>query len=38
VELVTRATATSVDVKLNEAVALVKERVQEDALLTAVGE
>ena len=38
VELVTRATATSVDVALNEAVALVKERVQEDALLTAVGE
>ena len=37
VELVTRATATSVDVGLNEAVALVKERVEEDALLTAVG-
>jgi prolyl-tRNA synthetase len=36
VELVTRATATSVDVALNDAVALVKERVQEDALLTAV--
>ena len=36
VELVTRATATSVDVALHEAVALVKERVQEDALLTAV--
>jgi prolyl-tRNA synthetase len=32
-ELFTRATATSVDVALNEAVALVKERVQEDALL-----
>ena len=38
VELVTRATATSVDVKLDEAVALVKERVQEDALLTGLGE
>jgi prolyl-tRNA synthetase len=37
VELVTRATASSVDVALNEVVALVKERVQEDALLTAVG-
>jgi prolyl-tRNA synthetase len=36
VELVTRSTATSVDVGLNEAVALVKERVAEDALLTAV--
>jgi prolyl-tRNA synthetase len=36
VELVTRATATSVDVALKDAVALVKERVQEDALLTAV--
>jgi prolyl-tRNA synthetase len=36
VELVTRATATSVDVALNDLVALVKERVQEDALLTAV--
>jgi prolyl-tRNA synthetase len=35
VELVTRSTATSVDVSLNEAVALVKERVQEDALLLA---
>jgi prolyl-tRNA synthetase len=34
VELVTRATATSVDVALNEALALVKERVQEDRLLT----
>ena len=33
VELVTRATATSVDVSLNEVAALVKERVQEDALL-----
>jgi prolyl-tRNA synthetase len=37
VELVTRATATSVDVALNDLVALVKERVQEDALLTEVG-
>ena len=36
VELVTRATATSVDVALNDLVALVKERVQEDALLTEV--
>ena len=33
VELVTRSTATSVDVSLNEVVVLVKERVQEDALL-----
>ena len=38
VELVTRATSTSVDVKLNEAVALVKERVEEDDLLTGLGE
>jgi prolyl-tRNA synthetase len=38
VELVTRATSTSVDVALNDAVALVKERVEEDSLLTAVGE
>jgi prolyl-tRNA synthetase len=42
VELVTRATATSVDVALNEVVAFVKERVEEDALvnsvpLTAIG-
>ena len=36
VELVTRSTSTSVDVALKDAVALVKERVQEDALLTAV--
>jgi prolyl-tRNA synthetase len=36
VELVTRATSTSVDVALPEVVALVKERVAEDALLTAV--
>jgi len=33
VELVSRAKASSVDVPLSEAVALVKERVQEDALL-----
>ena len=38
VELVTRSTASSVDVALNEAVALVKVRVQEDALLTAIEE
>ena len=37
VELVTRATATSVDVALSEVAALVKTRVEEDALLTAVG-
>ena len=38
VELVTRATSTSVDVALSEVVALVKERVAEDALLlTAEG-
>jgi prolyl-tRNA synthetase len=36
VELVTRATSTSVDVSLKDAVALVKERVAENALLTAV--
>jgi prolyl-tRNA synthetase len=37
-ELVTRATSTSVDVELHEVVALLKERVQEDALrLTAEG-
>jgi prolyl-tRNA synthetase len=36
VELVTRATASSVDVALGDVVALVKERVAEDALLTAV--
>jgi prolyl-tRNA synthetase len=36
VELVTRATTGSVDVALDEVVALVKERIQEDALLTAV--
>jgi prolyl-tRNA synthetase len=33
VELVTRATSTSVDVALTEVVALVKQRVEEDALL-----
>jgi prolyl-tRNA synthetase len=33
VELVTRASSTSVDVQLSEVVALVKKRVQEDALL-----
>jgi prolyl-tRNA synthetase len=32
VELVTRSTASSVDVALNEAVTLVKQRIQEDAL------
>jgi prolyl-tRNA synthetase len=37
VELVTRATSTSVDVALADVVALVKERVEEDALLEAVG-
>jgi prolyl-tRNA synthetase len=36
VELVTRATLTSVDVPLTGVVALVKERVQEEALLSAV--
>jgi prolyl-tRNA synthetase len=36
VELVTRATATSVDVALGDVVALVKARVEEDALLTSV--
>jgi len=33
VELVTRATSTSVDVALPDVVALVKERIEEDALL-----
>jgi prolyl-tRNA synthetase len=33
VELVTRATATSVDVAVGDVVAHLKERVQEDALL-----
>jgi prolyl-tRNA synthetase len=36
VELVTRATSTSVDVALPDVLALVKERVEEDALLTAI--
>jgi prolyl-tRNA synthetase len=36
VELVTRATATSVDVALSDVVALVKTRIEEDALLTAI--
>jgi prolyl-tRNA synthetase len=36
VELVTRATATSVDVALEEVVALVKTRTEEDKLLTAI--
>jgi prolyl-tRNA synthetase len=38
VELVTRSTATSVDVALLDAVQLVKKRVEEDALRSAVGE
>ena len=38
VELVTRATATSMDVALPNAVALVKKRVEEDDLRSAVGE
>ena len=37
VELVTRATATSVDVPLGEAVALLKKRIQEDSLLEETG-
>jgi len=32
VELVTRATSTSVDVPLEDAVALLKERVEQDTL------
>jgi prolyl-tRNA synthetase len=36
VELVTRATTSSVDVALADVVALVKERIEEDALLIAV--
>jgi prolyl-tRNA synthetase len=36
VELVTRATAASVDAALNGVVALVKERVEEDALVNSV--
>jgi prolyl-tRNA synthetase len=35
VELVTRATTTSVDVALQDAVARVKQRIEDDALLTA---
>jgi len=38
VELVTRSTATSLDVALPDAVALLKQRVEEDALRSAVGE
>jgi prolyl-tRNA synthetase len=38
VELVTRATSTSVDVALSDVVALVRKRVEEDALVMAVGE
>jgi prolyl-tRNA synthetase len=38
VELVTRATSTSVDVPIADALALVKERVQEDYLLTNIAE
>jgi prolyl-tRNA synthetase len=37
VEMQTRATSTSVDVALSEVVALVKQRVEEDALRSAVG-
>jgi prolyl-tRNA synthetase len=37
VELVTRATASSVDVALNDVVALVHERIDEDGLLLTVG-
>jgi hypothetical protein len=38
VELVTRATSTSVDVAMEEVVAMVKRRVEEDLLLgTAEG-
>jgi prolyl-tRNA synthetase len=36
VELVTRATTTSVDVALTDVLALLKERIEEDALLTTV--
>jgi prolyl-tRNA synthetase len=36
VELVTRSTTGSVDVALPEVLTLVKERIEEDALLTAV--
>jgi prolyl-tRNA synthetase len=37
VEFVARATATSVDVKIAEAVAAVKQRLEEDALLLTVA-
>jgi prolyl-tRNA synthetase len=37
VELVTRSTSASVDVAIAEVVALVKTRIEEDALLTAAG-
>jgi prolyl-tRNA synthetase len=36
VELVTRSTSTSVDVAISDVLALLKKRVQEDALLTEV--
>jgi prolyl-tRNA synthetase len=36
VELVTRATTTSVDVALTDVLALLKERIEEDALLTEI--
>jgi prolyl-tRNA synthetase len=36
VELVTRSTTSSVDVVLSEALALIKEHIEEDALLTAI--
>ena len=38
VELVTRATSTSVDIALKDVLAQVKERVQEDNLLNSVGD
>jgi prolyl-tRNA synthetase len=38
VELVTRATSTSVDVELKDVLAQLKERVQEDNLLNSVGD
>src|ERR1019366_6140722 len=37
VELVTRATSTSIDVAISEVAALVKRNVEEDALLSVVG-
>jgi len=36
VELATRATGASVDVALPDVLALIKERIEEDALLTSV--